>query len=63
MAELVTLEEHLGTELPTVAIQATTEWEAVLALVYLQEDGLGVDLSVDVSYVIKLINQSCCNNY
>ena len=63
MAELVTLEEHLGTELPTVAIQATTEWEAVLALVYIQEHGLGVHPHVDVSYVIKLINHSCCNIY
>ena len=63
MAELVTLEQHMDIEPPTVAIQATTEWEAVVALVYLQECGLGVHLSVDVSYVIKLINHSCCNNY
>ena len=53
MAELVILEEQMDTELPTVVIQATTEWEAVLALVYLQERGLGVHLSVDVSYVIN----------
>ena len=53
MAELVTLEEHMDRELHTVAIQATTEWEAVLALVYLQEAGLGVHLSVNVSYVIN----------
>ena len=51
MAELVTLEEHMDRELPTVAIQATTEWEVVLALVHLQECGLGVHLFVDVSYV------------
>ena len=63
MAELVTLEEHMDRELHTVAIQATTEWEALLALVYLQGHGLGVHLSVDVSYVIKLINHSCCNIY
>ena len=63
MAELVTLEEHINREPPTVAIQATTEWEPILALVYLQEHGLGVHLSVDVCYVIKLINHSCCNNY
>ena len=49
MAELVTLEEHMDIEPPTVVIQATTEWEAVLALVYLQEVGLGVHLSVDVN--------------
>ena len=53
MAKLVTLEEHMDTELPTVVIQATTEWEAVVALVYLQERGLGVHLSVDVSYVVN----------
>ena len=54
MAKLVTLEEHMDRELPTVAIQGTTEWEALLALVYIQEHGLGVHLHVDVSYVIKL---------
>ena len=49
MAGLVTLlEQHMEREPTTTAIQATTEWEAVLALVYLQEDGLGVHLSVDV---------------
>ena len=48
MAELVTLEEHTDTELTTVAIQVTTEWEAVVGLVYLQECGLGVPLHVDV---------------
>ena len=52
MAELVKLEQHMDTELPTVATQATTKWEAVLALVHLQECGLGVHLSVNVSYVI-----------
>ena len=49
MAELVTLvEQHMEREQPTFAIQATTEWEAVLALVYLQEGGLGVYLHVYV---------------
>ena len=48
MAELVTLENHTDTEPTTVAIQATDWWEAVLALVYLQEDGLGVHLHVYV---------------
>ena len=32
----------------TVAIQATIKWEAGLALVALQEGGLGVHLHVDV---------------
>ena len=36
-------------EQPTVAMQATTEREAALALVYLQEGGLGVHLHVHVS--------------
>ena len=49
MAELVTLvEQHMEREPPTFAIQATTEWEAVLALVYLQEGGLGVHQHVYV---------------
>ena len=49
MVELVTLlEQHIQREPTTTAIQATDWWEAVLALVYLQEDGLGVHLSVNV---------------
>ena len=49
MVELVTLvEQHMEREPTTTAIQATTDWEAVLALVYLQEDGLGVHLHVHV---------------
>ena len=49
MAGLVTLVgQHVERELPTVAIHATTEWEAVLALVYLQEGGLGVHQHVHV---------------
>ena len=49
MAGLVTLlEQHTEGEPTTTAIQATTEWEAVVALVYLQEDGLGVHLHVHV---------------
>ena len=64
MAGLVTLlEQHTEREPTTTAIQATTEWGAVLALVYIQEHGLGVHPHVDVSYVIKLINHSCCNIY
>ena len=49
MAGLVTLlEQHTEREPTTTAIQATTEWEAVVALVYLQEGGLGVHLPVKV---------------
>ena len=49
MVELVTLvEQHIQREPTTTAIQATTEWEAVLVHVYLQEDGLGVHLPVKV---------------
>ena len=52
MAELVTVEEqHMDIEPPTVAIQAITWWEAVLAgvkLEQLQDFGLGVLLLVDV---------------
>ena len=49
MVELVTLvEQHMEREPPTLAIQATDWWEAVLALVYLQESGLEVHLDVKV---------------
>ena len=49
MAELVTLvEQHLDKQPTTVAMQATIEWEAAFALVYLQEGGLGVHLHVHV---------------
>ena len=49
MAELVTLvEPHVDREPPTVVIQATTEWEAVVADVRVQACGLGIDLSVEV---------------
>ena len=48
MAELVSLEQHMDRQPPTAVIQATTEWEAALALVYLQEGGLGVHLHVHV---------------
>ena len=58
MAELVTLlEQHLDRQPPIVAILATTCWEAVLALVKLQEGGLGVHLPVKVCYVVKSISQ------
>ena len=49
MAKSVTLlEQHMEGEPPTVVIQATIEWEAAFALVYLQEGGLGVHLHVHV---------------
>ena len=56
MAELVTLEEHMDRELPTVAIQATTEWEAVVGLVYIQEVGLGVHLHVHVCFYCMYVH-------
>ena len=49
MAELVTLlEQHMDRQPPTVVTQATTWWEAVLALVKLQAVGLEVHLPVKV---------------
>ena len=49
MAKLVTLmEQQLDRQPPTVVTQATTWWETVLALVKLQEIGLGVNLPVNV---------------
>ena len=52
MAELVTLEQHMDREPPTVVIQATDCLEAVLALVKLQEGGLRVHLPVKVAMLI-----------
>ena len=58
MAKLVTLlEQRLDRQPPIVAIQGTGWWEAVLALVKLQEGGLGVHLPVKVCYVVKSISQ------
>ena len=49
MVELVTLvEQHMEKEPTITAIQATTEWGAVLVHVYLQGHGLEVHLSVNV---------------
>ena len=49
MAGLITLlEQQLDGMPPTVVTQATTWWETVLALVKLQESGLGVNLPVYV---------------
>ena len=51
MAVLITLlEQHLNRQPPTVVTQATTWWETVLALVKLQEIGLGMHLPVKVCY-------------
>ena len=53
MAELVTLlEQHMEKQPPTVAIQATSWWEAVLAHVKLQECGLGMHLPVKVTTLL-----------
>ena len=49
MAEFITLlEQHSVKELPTVVTQATGWWEVVLALVKLQDGGLGEHLPVKV---------------
>ena len=40
--------QNLNRQPPTVVTQATTWWETVLALVKLQEIGLGVHLPVKV---------------
>ena len=51
MAVFITLMEQLmDRQPPTVVTQATTWWETVLALVKLQEIGLGVHLPVKVCY-------------
>ena len=54
MAGLDTLvEQHMEAEPPTVAIQATIEWEQVLALVKLQEGGLAAHLPVKVTILLN----------
>ena len=51
MARLLSLlDQHLDGMPPTVVTQATTWWERVVALVKLQEIGLGVHLPVKVCY-------------
>ena len=51
MASLLSLlDQHLDGMPPTVVTQATTWWERVVALVKLQEIGLGVHLPVKVCY-------------
>ena len=54
MAVLITLlEQHLDGQPPTVVTQATTWRETVLALVKLQEIGLGMHLHVKVCMFIS----------
>ena len=56
MARLITLlEQNLDRQPPTVVTQATPWWEKILALVKLQEIGLGVHLPVKV-WVILLFS-------
>ena len=53
MARLLSLlEQQLDRMPPTVVTQATTWWETVLALVKLQENGLGVQLPVKVHLLL-----------
>ena len=59
MARLISLlEQHLDRQPPTVVTQATTWWETVLALVKLQESGLGVYLPVKVCMLASNITYS-----
>ena len=62
MARLVTLEQHMEREPPTVAIQATGLWGVVLALVSLQEGGLGVHLYVKVGMLLTRCCIRCYQN-
>ena len=56
MARLISLlEQHSEKMPPTVVTQATTWWEIVLALVKLQEIGLGVNLPVKVWAILLFI--------
>ena len=51
MGVLITLlEQHLDRQSPTVVTQATAWWETIVALVKLQEIGLGGRLPVEVCY-------------
>ena len=53
MAKLVILvEQQLDRQLPTVVTQVTTWWEVVLVHVKLQDSGLGMHLSVNVSCIV-----------
>ena len=60
MAGLLSLlEQQLDRMPPTVVTQATTWWETVLALVKLQEIGLGVHLPVKVCYYTLYLWSFC----
>ena len=50
---LVTLEQHMERQPPTVVIQAMTWRELVLTLVNLQECGLAVHLPVQVATLLN----------
>ena len=60
MGVLITLlEQHLDRQPPTVVTQATTWWETIVALVKLQEIGLGGHLPVEVCYY----TQCACGSF
>ena len=57
MARLLSLlEQHLDRQLSTVVTQVTTWWETVIALVKLQESGLGVNLPVKVHMLFIILS-------
>ena len=56
MAKLVTLlEQHLDRQPPTVVMLVIICWELVIALVKLQEYGLGVHLPVKVAMMLSVL--------
>ena len=59
---LTLLEQHLIRQPLTVVTQATTWWETVLALVKLQESGLGVHQLVKVCMLASNITYSIYSN-
>ena len=62
MARLISLLEHLDRQPPTVVTQASTWWEMVLALVKVQECGLGVHLPVKVCMLVSSVTYSIYSN-
>ena len=62
MARLISLLEHLDRQPPTVVTQVTTWWEMVLALVKVQECGLGVHLPVKVCMLVSSVTYSIYSN-
>ena len=61
MGKLIPLEQHLDRQPSTVVTQATDWLETVLALVKLQECGLGVHLPVEVCcyYMTRGMHVQC----